>query len=59
MFCQQYWQILRVIKMKKMGTLRILGKCYLKFSYRQDLEKQEGCGVVAHERVTEPRFTME
>ena len=27
--------------------------------YRKDLEKQEGCGVVAHERLTEPRFTFE
>ena len=24
-----------------------------------DLEKQEGCGVVAHERLTEPRVTKE
>ena len=29
------------------------------FFYRSDLEKQEGCGVVAHERLTEPRATME
>ena len=28
-------------------------------TYRYDLEKQEGCGVVAHERLTEPRVTME
>ena len=27
--------------------------------YRQDLEKQERCGVVAHERLTEPRVTIE
>ena len=27
--------------------------------YRQDLEKQEGCGRVAHERRTEPRVTIE
>ena len=27
--------------------------------YRWDLENQEGCGVVAHERLTEPRVTME
>ena len=27
--------------------------------YRKDLEKQVGCGVVAHERLTEPRVTME
>ena len=27
--------------------------------YRYDSEKQEGCGVVAHERLTEPRVTME
>ena len=27
--------------------------------YREDLEKQEECGVVAHERLTEPRVTME
>ena len=26
--------------------------------YREDLEKQEGCGMVAHERRTKPRFTM-
>ena len=30
-----------------------------KFFYRLDLEKQEGCGVVAHERLTEPRITKE
>ena len=29
------------------------------FFYRKDLEKQEGCGVVAHERLTEPRVTEE
>ena len=29
------------------------------FFYREDLEKQEGCGVVAHERLTEPSVTME
>ena len=28
-------------------------------SYRLDLEKQEGCGVVAHARLTEPRVTIE
>ena len=27
--------------------------------YREDLKKQEGCGVVAHERHTEPRVTIE
>ena len=27
--------------------------------YRQDLEKQEGVDVVAHERLTEPIVTME
>ena len=27
--------------------------------YREDLEKQGGCGVVAHERLTEPRVTIE
>ena len=27
--------------------------------YRWDLEKQEGCGVVPHERPTEPRVTIE
>ena len=26
--------------------------------YRLDLEKQEGCGVVAHERLIEPRVTI-
>ena len=26
--------------------------------YRKDLEKQEGCDVVAYERLTEPRVTM-
>ena len=26
--------------------------------YRYDLEKQEGCDVVAHERLTDPRVTM-
>ena len=29
------------------------------FHYRSDLEKHEVCGVVAHERLTEPRVTME
>ena len=29
------------------------------FTCHWDLEKQEGCGVVAHERLTEPRITME
>ena len=29
------------------------------FSNRQDLAKQEGCGMVAHERLTEPRVTIE
>ena len=28
-------------------------------NYRKDLEKREGCGVVAHERLIEPRVTME
>ena len=28
-------------------------------TYRQDLEKREGCGVVAHERLTELRVTPE
>ena len=28
------------------------------FSYRLDLEKQGGCGVVAHERLTEPDFSI-
>ena len=28
-------------------------------TYRYDFEKQEGCDVVAHERLTEPRVTME
>ena len=32
---------------------------HFKFIYRYDLEKQEECGVVAHERLTEPRVTME
>ena len=27
--------------------------------YIQDLEKQEGCGVMAHERLTELRVRME
>ena len=27
--------------------------------YRQDLEKQERCGVMAHWRLTEPRVRME
>ena len=27
--------------------------------YRYDLEKQEGCGVVAHEGLIEPRVTIE
>ena len=27
--------------------------------YRYDLEKWEGCGVVAHERLAEPRVTVE
>ena len=26
--------------------------------YRLDLEKREGCGVVAHERLTESRVTI-
>ena len=30
-----------------------------KLLYRQYLEDQEGCGVVAHGRLTEPRVTME
>ena len=29
------------------------------FLYRLDLVKREGCGVVAHERLTELRVTME
>ena len=33
-------------------------KNFLKF-YRQDIEKQERGGVVAHERLTESRATME
>ena len=28
-------------------------------NYRYDSEKREGCGVVAHERLTEPRVTMD
>ena len=28
-------------------------------NYRWDLENQEGCGVVAHERLTEPRVAIE
>ena len=28
-------------------------------TYREDLEKREVCDVVAHERLTEPRLTME
>ena len=28
-------------------------------TYRSDLEKRDGCGVVAHERLTEPRVTMD
>ena len=28
-------------------------------NYRKDLEKQEGCCVVAHERLTESRGTIE
>ena len=27
--------------------------------YREDLEKRAGCGVVAHERLIEPRVSME
>ena len=27
--------------------------------YRKDLERQEGCSGVAHERLTEPRVTVE
>ena len=27
-------------------------------AYREDLEKQEECGVVAHERLTEPSVTI-
>ena len=27
-------------------------------NYRKDLKEQEGRGLVAHERLTEPRFTM-
>ena len=27
--------------------------------YRKDLEKQERCGVVAHERLAEPRVIQE
>ena len=30
-----------------------------RISYRQDFEKQEGCGVVAQERLIEPLVTME
>ena len=30
-----------------------------KFYYRYDLEKKEGCGVVAHKRLTESHVTME
>ena len=33
--------------------------CNYLLKYRYDLEKQEGCGVVAHERLTEPRVPME
>ena len=29
------------------------------YMYRLDLEKQEECDVVAHERLTEPTFTIE
>ena len=32
---------------------------FLDQNYRKDLEKQEGCVVVAHERLNEPRVTME
>ena len=32
---------------------------YLQIYYRWDLEKQEQCGVVAHERLTKPPITME
>ena len=27
--------------------------------YRENLEKREGCSVVAHERLSEPRLTIE
>ena len=32
---------------------------YLSFIYHCDSEKQEGRGVVAHAKLTEPRFTLE
>ena len=34
-------------------------EAYFGSFFRKDLEKQEGFGVVAHERLTEPRFRME
>ena len=31
----------------------------INFIYRQDLERRERCGMVAHEKLTEPRATIE
>ena len=49
--------LLKVIK----NSLYYIGYiCFYAFLYyRQDLKKQEGCEVLAHESLTEPRVTME
>ena len=47
-----------IIKKQLTILLTIFSKFLIIF-YRYDLEKQALCGLVAHERLTEPRVTIE
>ena len=38
---------------------KLIFNVFILIFYRWDLEKQEGCGLVAHERLTESRVTIE
>ena len=58
----QYWSL----KKKKFLIFRFaeflifdLFEFFQNIFYHKDLEKQEGCNVVAHERLTEPLVTIE
>ena len=45
-------------KWLKEHKVEIFDVTFFRFYYRWDLQKQEGCGVVAHERLTEPRVKI-
>ena len=42
----------------KIILTKLSNQAFFKSFNSWDLEKQEGCGMVAHERLTEPRVTM-